>query len=236
VRRTLASAIVECEIPAAGAPTQPLEKGWHVNTWFRLRDPDYDRRSRCWTSSRAGCGPRGLRYDPAMKSTCCAVRGFPLGILVLAAIAVVLWSTAHRAVAAPAQLAPLALGDVRPRRPMGTIPKSMHEMDDALKALAKPITAETRAAALESLAKFESAVIAAKAETPPSAAKVEETKRAAFVADYRKTLLEALKFACDAETAALDGKYKDADTLIRNKLGGLKSTGHSKFKGEEGGK
>jgi hypothetical protein len=43
VKRVLGSALVECEIPPPGAPTQPLEKGWHVNTWFRVRDTDYDR-------------------------------------------------------------------------------------------------------------------------------------------------------------------------------------------------
>lgn len=43
VKRALGEAIIESEVPAPGAPTQPLEKGWHVNTWFRLRDADYDR-------------------------------------------------------------------------------------------------------------------------------------------------------------------------------------------------
>lgn len=35
--------VYESEIPSPGTPTQPLEKGWLVNTWFRLRHPDYDR-------------------------------------------------------------------------------------------------------------------------------------------------------------------------------------------------
>ena len=35
--------IYESSVPAPGTPTQPLEKGWLVNTWFRLRHPDYDR-------------------------------------------------------------------------------------------------------------------------------------------------------------------------------------------------
>ncbi len=42
-QREVAHALVECEVPRAGSPTQPLEKGWHVNTWFRLRDADYDK-------------------------------------------------------------------------------------------------------------------------------------------------------------------------------------------------
>ncbi len=43
VERALGPAVLERSIPSPGTPTQPLEKGWHVNTWFRLRDPDYDR-------------------------------------------------------------------------------------------------------------------------------------------------------------------------------------------------
>lgn len=42
-QRELGGSILECEIPPPGAPTRPLEAGWHVNTWFRLRDADYDR-------------------------------------------------------------------------------------------------------------------------------------------------------------------------------------------------
>ncbi|MBL8731694.1 MAG: ATPase, partial [Planctomycetes bacterium] len=29
--------------PTAGTPTKGLDKGWLVNTWFRLRHVDYDR-------------------------------------------------------------------------------------------------------------------------------------------------------------------------------------------------
>lgn len=43
VGRHCRSAIYEYEVPRPGAPTAPLEKGWLVNTWFRLIDPDYDR-------------------------------------------------------------------------------------------------------------------------------------------------------------------------------------------------
>ncbi len=43
VQRTLAGSIIESQIPAPGTPTQPLERGWHQNTWFRLRDENYDR-------------------------------------------------------------------------------------------------------------------------------------------------------------------------------------------------
>ena len=29
-------------MPKPGTATKPLEKGWLVNTWFRLTHPDYD--------------------------------------------------------------------------------------------------------------------------------------------------------------------------------------------------
>jgi hypothetical protein len=43
VQRTLAGSIIESEVPAVGTPTEPLERGWHRNTWFRLKDENYDR-------------------------------------------------------------------------------------------------------------------------------------------------------------------------------------------------
>jgi hypothetical protein len=43
VQKALGADVIECAVPHPGAPTQPLEAGWHANTWFRLRDTDYDR-------------------------------------------------------------------------------------------------------------------------------------------------------------------------------------------------
>jgi hypothetical protein len=39
----LAGSIIESQIPTPGTPTQALDRGWHQNTWFRLRDENYDR-------------------------------------------------------------------------------------------------------------------------------------------------------------------------------------------------
>lgn len=36
------AAIYEHSVPAPGTPTKGLDKGWLVNTWFRLRHEDYD--------------------------------------------------------------------------------------------------------------------------------------------------------------------------------------------------
>jgi hypothetical protein len=140
---------------------------------------------------------------------------------VLAAVACTSWFALH----AGASPASTALDPVD-----ASIKQSMDQMNDAMKALSKPITPENKEAALEELTKFETAIIAAKSLTPSTAAKVDEKKRPAFVAEFRKSLVEALKFACDAEVAIAEGKYKDADKLINNKLAAMKSAGHSKFK------
>ncbi len=46
VRRELGDALLESEVPPPGAKTLPLSAGWHANTWFRVRDEDYDRLQR----------------------------------------------------------------------------------------------------------------------------------------------------------------------------------------------
>jgi hypothetical protein len=43
VVRRFGDALLDQQVPVAGTPTEPLDRGWHANTWFRLRDPDYDR-------------------------------------------------------------------------------------------------------------------------------------------------------------------------------------------------
>ncbi|MSR61566.1 MAG: hypothetical protein EXS08_03840 [Planctomycetes bacterium] len=133
------------------------------------------------------------------------------------------WFATRASAAAPAPLA------------NDTIEAAMKQMNQAFKALGKGITAETRAAALEELTKFENAVISAKAQTPDTATAVDEKKRPAFVAEFRANLCEVLKLAADAEIAVVNGKYKDAEGLLKGKLGALKSGGHDKFKKDDEG-
>lgn len=113
------------------------------------------------------------------------------------------------------------------------IEQAMGQLMKSTKALGKGINAENREAALAELVSIEQALIAAKGETPDTAAAVDEKKRPEFVAEYRTTLLEALKLVCDAEIAVVNGKYKDAEGIVKGKLGSLKSAGHDKFKGED---
>lgn len=41
-RQRFGNYIYQSSVPPVGSETLPLEKGWHVNTWFRLRHADYD--------------------------------------------------------------------------------------------------------------------------------------------------------------------------------------------------
>ncbi|MBI5849656.1 MAG: ATPase [Planctomycetes bacterium] len=41
-RKRFGPFVYECEIPQPGTPTKGLDKGWLVNTWFRVRHEDYD--------------------------------------------------------------------------------------------------------------------------------------------------------------------------------------------------
>ncbi|MFO1055287.1 MAG: ATP-grasp domain-containing protein [Planctomycetota bacterium] len=49
LRRRFWQHVYEYEVPAIGTPTKGLDKGWLVNTWFRLRHADYDELRRLMT-------------------------------------------------------------------------------------------------------------------------------------------------------------------------------------------
>lgn len=124
------------------------------------------------------------------------------------------------------------LTSAAPARPNDTIEAAMGQINQSMKALGKGINAENSAAMLAELVKLEQALMSAKGETPDTAAAVDEKKRPEFVAEYRTSLIEALKFACDAELALVNGDTKEAESTLR-KLGGLKSESHDKFKGKD---
>ena len=148
-----------------------------------------------------------------------------LAILLLGAgsTALVLGLGTHAAAAAPAKAAPVN----------DAIEAAMKQINQAVKSLGKGITADNRAAALDELGKIEQAVMSAKTQTPHTAAAVDEKKRPDFVNEFRTSLLEVLKLTCDAEIAVVNGKYKDAEGILKGKLGALKSAGHDKFKGQD---
>ena len=146
-------------------------------------------------------------------------RSLPIVLVAAAAGGLLAWSNARSAAA------PVAVNDA--------IEAAMNQLQQSMKALGKGITAETKSASLDELAKMEGAILAAKVQTPDTAAAVDEKKRPAFVAEFRANLCEALKLVCDAEIAVVNDKFKDAEGILRGKLGSLKSAGHDKFKGKD---
>ena len=132
-----------------------------------------------------------------------------------------------------AWLAPRSASAAPAARANDAIEAAMGEMNAALKTLGKGVTAENAAASLETIARFQAAVLRAKVETPDSATAVEEKKRAEFVAGFRKQLTQALELSCQAEIALLDGKYKEAEGVFKNKLPAVKSAGHDKYKTDD---
>src|SRR5262245_32249064 len=90
-----------------------------------------------------------------------------VAVLLLAAgsAGLLAWTSARPAAAAPANDA---------------ISQAMEQMQESVKALSKGISADSRTAALEQLGKFQAAILAAKTQTPDTAAKVDEKKRDDF--------------------------------------------------------
>lgn len=114
------------------------------------------------------------------------------------------------------------------------IHEQMEVMNASLRFFLKTgANAENRERALESIAKFQGAIVASKSLTPATAAKVEEAKRAEFVTGYRKVLVDVLAASCRLEGALLDGKYDEANRIAREELTALKKSGHDKYEGEE---
>ena len=142
----------------------------------------------------------------------------PLSLLCIGFVASAAWITARDAEAAPAVNEELE--------------QTMRQINGAGKMLGRGITKDNRDESLQQVDKILHGLIAARAMTPDSVAGVEADKREAFVAEYRKMLLEALKVACDIEIAILDGKYDAAQELVKTQLNALKKSGHDKFQVE----
>ena len=110
----------------------------------------------------------------------------------------------------------------------GDLGQAMGQINRAVKVLAKGIDKDTEGDALKALEEIERAILDAKAAAPESAAEIDEKKRDKFVADYRVMMLELLVEVCNAETAVVQGKYKNVAKVL-TKLDTLKSQGHAKY-------
>jgi soluble cytochrome b562 len=115
----------------------------------------------------------------------------------------------------------------------GPLEEAMERMNASMKVLLKGVSADNRDAALDHVAKMQASILTAKTEKPHSAEKVAEGERGAFLAEYRKTLVQALAATCKLETALLDGKYDAANAVVKDELAPLKKSGHDRFNPDE---
>lgn len=111
--------------------------------------------------------------------------------------------------------------------------QAMEHMKAGMRKTKRGLESGDAAAAIEGMGEFQAQVLAAKLETPPMAAGVPEGERAAFVAAYRVTLLDALRASCDVEQALLEGRMDDAKTLFGEKLRPMEKAGHERFTEDE---
>jgi membrane-bound lytic murein transglycosylase B len=110
---------------------------------------------------------------------------------------------------------------------------AMEAMNGCVKAWAKGLDASNRDKALEQVAKFQTNVLVSKLQTPPEAAKVEDSKRAEFLTGFRRKLVDVLAASCKLETALIDNKFDDANKVVKQELLRLKKEGHDAYQGKE---
>lgn len=114
------------------------------------------------------------------------------------------------------------------------IHEHMETMNGAMRFFGRTgASAENRDKALEWIAKFQASVVACKVLTPETASKVEEAKRAEFVAGYRTMMVDVLATSCKLEKALMAGDYEAANKVAREELKALKEAGHEKYEGDE---
>ena len=106
----------------------------------------------------------------------------------------------------------------------------MHQIDDSMKILGKGITAENRAM-LDEL-KDPDRIMTTKGADARLGREIDE-KSAGPLVSTSVTRVET-RLHAHAETAIVDSRFKDADTVIRNKLSGMKATGHGVQAGRRG--
>lgn len=149
------------------------------------------------------------------------LRFLPVALLSLAAWGWVAWTPA-RATAADA-------GSVAAEE---ELEHAMEAMNGCVKSWAKGIDATSRDKALEQVAKFQSNVLAAKLTTPPGTEKIEESKRAEYVAGFRAKLVGVLATSCQLESALIASDFAAANKAVKDLLQ-HKQEGHDVYAPDE---
>ncbi len=132
-------------------------------------------------------------------------------------------------------LAFVALGDDEKAAP-GKKPReetplehNMEQIEHGIKKLRRDLKdAANNAASLEIVLGMQDAVSKCKVMIPPLTEKKPEAERAAFVRDYRKTLIAVQKDMLDLELAILDGDQAKAQETLK-RVNAAEDPGHEKF-------
>ncbi len=112
------------------------------------------------------------------------------------------------------------------------IAQSMEKMKGALRRMDRALEGGDTAAALPLVAEFQAAVVTAKSEVPERAGTVEEAERAAFVNDYRSTMVKLLKASCEFEVALIEDRADDAKKILASDMKALQKPSHQRFRVE----
>jgi hypothetical protein len=116
---------------------------------------------------------------------------------------------------------------VPPAKSSEVLEQSMETLNGALKGLLKGgISAETKDKSLETLVRMQSAIVAAKSEKPKDLSAEE-------LVGYRAMMADMLGLTCKIEVATLQGKFDDANKLVKDELTRFKKEGHDKYQKEE---
>jgi hypothetical protein len=111
--------------------------------------------------------------------------------------------------------------------------QSMEKMKSAVRRMERALEGDDLSLALPLIAEFQAAVVAAKSEVPERAAMVEEAARAAFVNDYRATMVKLLRVSCDLEQALIENRAADAARIFASELKALQKPSHERFQVED---
>ena len=143
-----------------------------------------------------------------------------------------------------ARLAPVALlvvpglrggaQDSGQEEPETELALCMERLEQALKAVRRNLKDEgARPEALRVILELEHATVEARGHVPALAAKLPEAERAAFVADYRRMMIDMQRAELDLEAALLDGEpeaIQKAFDAVRE----FEDRGHERFTEDEG--
>ncbi len=85
---------------------------------------------------------------------------------------------------------------------------------------------------LAALLAMQAATMRSKVLVPEMAAEIPEAEREAFVADFRKTLIDLLREQLALEVALIDGDREEAKAIFK-RIRATEESGHEKFTHEE---